>query len=522
VKKTILYLGEDPDFTTSLKKLAVLQPETQVFFASSGPGNLLRECLQRSPHIIYLEIENSFLIEEICFLRRIPAFKSILLIGICNDEESAIASEIFLVSGVNFFHIKDTDTDGLFEDSQQLAFESARSPGDFARAKKLNIPLKIKLHGALTKVSKSSFVIETDIELNSCIDLNLPMNSECPPVKVEVTTGFPGGFRGNFIQSYEMKYPYPGPWDPPSTEHLDPATVETWLDLKAPAFDSKKNNVIIFSRNTESMIKVRENSDAVWFHFFTTVSEALGCTYLSKPGMIIFDLHTKEGPDLQQLGELIGNLKEITPSPIITVFDSPSESEALQKLYSYDFILSIADAFSVNMYKLMEKKFLEKKGSIEEEHFIHPADADKLLNLPVAVTLTSLTERDLTFLVDQEIPYFATAKLTLPIPAFVTVIPAEGQLPAVRNKKHYRALIHGIEEISLANLRKIVNQLIFLPVEELTEKVVETMLKQDYLTKEETVEKEVAGTKIPEQSLSQEPEAKGLTPFRRYLGVSKL
>jgi hypothetical protein len=132
------------------------------------------------------------------------------------------------------------------------------------------------------------------------------------------------------------------------------------------------------------------------------------------------------------------------------------------------------------MFLALEKKFLDRKQERKDDRFLAISDGDRFISIDRKVYLTSLTERDMTFLLDEEIPYFTVAKMTLPLKGYLTIVPAEGQLPSSKKGTHYRGLIHGLSEESLMKLRKIVNQLIYNPPKEITSDAIEIMLKQDY------------------------------------------
>jgi hypothetical protein len=63
----------------------------------------------------------------------------------------------------------------------------------------------------------------------------------------------------------------------------------------------------------------------------------------------------------------------------------------------------------------------------------------------------------------------------------VTIIPVEDEHPTIKNGYHYSAILHGMSEASLAQLRKTVGQVIQKSVTTLTRENLEVMLKQDYL-----------------------------------------
>lgn len=94
-----------------------------------------------------------------------------------------------------------------------------------------------------------------------------------------------------------------------------------------------------------------------------------------------------------------------------------------------------------------------------------------------------MSERYLTFTIDEELPHLSLVQLEHPFSGYLTIIPTEGELPSSPKGSHYRALILGVSEENMTKVRKIVNQLIYNARITSEQAAVEKKLHQDYVEK---------------------------------------
>ncbi len=518
--KTILYHGSDHDFFDKLQETAETVFQCEVIRLPPEKGTLIQSAFDLRPHIIIVDSSFAvYLAEEVRKLKTLTDFKATLFVAYCKDELEVKEGEQLLVSGAHLFHLKDTDFDTFFRDCFQVAFEMKNTTVDFARAKNLEIPLTLGFLSTLTSIGPESFIIESDLQLQDEVALKLPMSATESALSVKVTERIEGNITSPFLYSYTLKFPFPGPWDEVSEDSLSKESVGTWIELREKYFDSRKETLAIFTTDNEFIRRIISSEGLSWYKIYQSVKEAHSSLSYIKPGVIIYDLQTEEGADLHELGELIGVVREISPSPMMVVHGSKSDSSALRKLFDYEFLIACPGRPELVMFQAMEKKFLAKSANQKEKYYLKPTDLDRSIEVRKTVILTSITEREITFIVDAEIPYFSVMKAELPLVSFLTVIPAESELPPSKKGTHYRALLHGVSEENLTKVRKIVNQLIYTPVKELSHDIVEIMLKQDYLQKEKSAEK-----KLPTQmaTIKNEAEENRFIIQRNIRGKSKL
>jgi hypothetical protein len=518
--KEILYHGNDQDFFEKLSEAAAAISDCRVTQQAPVKGTLIRTVFKLKPHIIVVDVASAtYLSEELRQVKKISDFKSVLIVGFCKDDLEVKIGESLLVSGAHLFHLMDTDSDTFFRDCFQIAFEASTTVPDFARAKNLEIPLELGFLSTFASTGSDNFLLETDLLLSTEVSLRFPMLQNSPALSAKITENYKGSLTAPCFHSYRVDFPYPGPWDEVTENSLSRETVETWIDLKGIYFDGRKETLAIFTADNEFTSELLSCEGAAWYQIYRSVDEAESSLFHLRPGLIFFDLHDKEGTDLGALAEVIECLRGIIPAPMLLVFGSKTESKALQKLFDYESVISTPGKPDLGMFLAMEKKFLLKTQNQRTQFYLSPGDPDRIVLLMKEVTLTSLTERDVTFILDSEIPYFSVIRTELPLPMYLTVIPAEGQLALSSKGTHYRALIHGLTEENLAKIRKIVNQLIYTPVKELTRENVEIMLKQDYVQKEKQLATERDGPHTLVK-ITEEPERFEIK--KKFRGNSKL
>ncbi|HXH75349.1 MAG TPA: hypothetical protein VNJ08_10315 [Bacteriovoracaceae bacterium] len=518
--KTILYHGADHDFFNQLLEAAKMIPHCQAYMQGPEKGVLLERTFELRPQIIIVDTAFvAYLSEELRQIKMLSGYKSTVFVGYCKDALEAKEGETLLVSGMHLYHMKDADFETFIRDCFDMAFSDESKRYDFARAMGLEIPLDISFLSSLTSVCSDSFCLETDLDISEEIFVQVPMSADETLVSVRVKDKLEGRFTAPFTKSYHMNFTFPGPWDEVTENSLSPERVETWIGLRKDKFDPRSQKIAIFSRDEKLIRGLSMSSGSCWYQVYSSSEDVRSSLLFSLPGIVFFDLQNDDGVNLEALEEILRVLQEMTTPPMVTVFGSKSESAPLKKLFGYEFLISYSGKLELQMFQAMEKKFLEKYKQDNEEYFLAPADPEKVIKIRKKVILTSITERDLTFIMEDSIPYFSVACIDLPCPAYVTIVPAEGQLPPSKQGTHYRGIIHGLDDEKLTRLRKIVNQMIYHPLKELTVENTRVMLKHDYVPKNIPIETPAENLRA---SVTNETADDRFTLNRNIRGKSKL
>lgn len=489
--RLIIYAGNDAEFFSELEAFARFRGGVECVCLSSGAEIVVKEILHRKPQLVITDAtQTPEFVGALRALRQIEFFRALVLAVYCKDQSEVSSAEDFLSFGAILFHVKETDSETFFRDVFHMTFEGNFLNPDFARAKNLGITLDVGFLGNIAAVSSGHVLIETDLPPGRELTVCLPMATG-PALSLPVQDTTSPALTAHFLNSAVTEIPYPGPWDTISEDSLCPDTVETWLGFKEEAFDPRSAVVFMFTEDPEFLGELLLRPAKSWYRIFSRFDPFVDAVRGLSPELIIFDLQSNEGPDLSHLESVIEEIREQKPSPIVVALRSPSESAALRKLYLYDLVLSSPEKLTTALFESLVSKALERNRGSRKWNYLLPGDSDRRCWVEKTIRLTSLSERDFTFVTDLEIPYFSVLRTQLPFPGYLTVVPAEGSLPPSREGNHYRALLHGISEEELSKLRKVVNQLIYTPRKELSREIVEAMLKQDLRP---------AAVKVPEAS----------------------
>ena len=124
-------------------------------------------------------------------------------------------------------------------------------------------------------------------------------------------------------------------------------------------------------------------------------------------------------------------------------------------------------SFALDYVTMIVNEFQKNKPVGTDTKYLIPPDERTLFNIHNKIVLTSISENKVTFLFAGTLKDFATLRIPDPLNIYVTVIPSnlptEG-VPAGHN--HYTGLISNTSEKEKMELRKLVNLLIKLNLDE--------------------------------------------------------
>lgn len=487
--RTIVYVGKDEEFNTELFDFSrtFLRSNFEVLAFEYKRGILLKAGQDLEPSIIFIDewSDDEKFLEELTAFRSFRSTKSTPIVALCKDKEEADRLSGFLTLGVHMLFIKGSDIEPFFKDCFYLGFDEKLGFPKYATAEGLDLEMKIGLLSTVTWISNESMLIETDCELKDGerFPLKLPFLDSNPILNCEVKKRFSISSHYPMLSSYELLFPYTGPWDEVTEETIQPETVETWLNFNEESFDQRQQLVRLYTEdlNFASQCLLEENLNFLDFKekILPLNQEELE---LKRPSIFFIEINENNSfDDVHFLTMQFLNIPDY--NPIIIILNSSSSSEALRKIFNYPFIIASPEKISHQVFRLLMDKFSLKKISQSPDtfrHFFKKSDFNRLASLILNVRITGLNEHEVTFLSEVEIPFFSVLKFDLPIPFFVTVIPPFNELFKRETHTHSMGIIHGLSEKDLEKLRKIVNQMIYHPVKELNKAIIENMLKQDY------------------------------------------
>ncbi len=539
----VLYLGQDTEFLKDLdlfcNETAVTKLEQHLLVKNvcypKGyiDGTVTQESLKGNVVIAFVDFSDELsthkaLLDEIQFLKRQKSSRSILWVALWGSEDQKREFSYLFSNGFILSYIKGTENHLLFFDSFHLAFEKEIDSLDYARARNINLKLKVGFIASLSLISKNFFTIETDIEPSGDqFLLRMGIIDKLKEKSFKIKTHYFSNYQFPFTECYSMIYPYPGPWDEITIDSLQKETVETWIDNNQSKLKLLPKFIKVYTSNSLLLEDIADLNDTFVFEsedkmYQDTIDSELE---LKRPGLIFIELtkSDKNGAvDLEQAELLIKTIrKKPTYEPVLIFSQCPSQAVALGKLFQYKNLLAMEEALSLKSLKLFLETYKEKikKEELTGEYCFSNIDSRRSIEIIDAIDLKSLTEHDVTFFYPTQIPMYSVLHFELPVDFYATIIPVYQEITKHQRGFYYKAIIHGISEDAKKDLRKFVNQIIYKPIESITKEVVESILEhapEKIIPKvEEAVTKE-ADEEEPEVS----QEVGGVK--RRFKGKSKL
>ena len=125
-----------------------------------------------------------------------------------------------------------------------------------------------------------------------------------------------------------------------------------------------------------------------------------------------------------------------------------------QKPFELKYLNLIMDGFQAN-----------HKGP-ENTLFLKSPSKETLFEIQDEVILTSISENNVTFLSPREIAPYTTFKIPSPLSLFITMVPLNQNLENKKGLIHYFGLVSCTNEEDKMQIRKLVNILIKLDIED--------------------------------------------------------
>jgi hypothetical protein len=529
--KYILYFGSDDNLFKDIQSCCEKQINSkfQVVGKLYETNGIISSVTTKCPNIIYIDFteikEKEQVLEQILFIKNYQKFKSILFVAILGDTSSIEEQQLLYSSGFHLSYIKGRVIESIVLWSLYMGVNEAIPFPQYAKAKNINQEMSVGICSTISRMSLEEFVVETDLETTSeNISLKLHMFKELETSSFKIKARNGANLLHPMTDTYKIEYPYVGPFDDITNETIQKETVETWLELNNEIFFEKDFFVKIVSKNTElsqPLFELAMNATYfIEFQEYLEVEKTKADLLLKKEPIIFIDIEESESDKngIDSVSGLVSDIKSIENyNPIIIIANNPSKSEALQKNFRYQNIISVHSKLSIDIFKSFTQNFIEKgkSQSVHRNLYFRLSKSQKLIDIFINITVTSITEKELTFISKDELPMYSVLHLTLPIDCFVTIIPSPHQLDTTRLGKHYFGIIFGSTEEEVNDLRKFVNQIIHTPITEFSSEKVKEILQHKH--KEVRINDENPDEEVKElRKIDIEPER-----FKRSTGKGK-
>lgn len=533
VEGNVFYFGTDTEFSGEMKTF--FSERSKAIVCREGSyveGSLIKLCSTRNTDIVFIDfsepgVEIKKVLMEAIFLKRIGQFTSVLLVALFKNEFQKEENNLIFSSGFQLSFIKGAESDALFRDSFFIGLRKRIDFPILALARNINLNIEIGICSTITQMDKAEFRIETDIEdLKEKLKTDLKMFPELKCPGYEIKEAHPPSFMYPMTTSYTIAYPFSGPWTDDSEENIQPETVETWLDHSSDEFSSYvKTNVRIYTSDISIVNELYHNEDeTVQFNCGNDTKKLDVEIIETKPDLIFFNLDDENTEDVKVSLKMLEFLLSVSMGhdykPIIIVSNCISTGQALQKAYNYPMIVATGNKLTADLCLTLTKKYQAKKMENAEfpVQYFKPVSEYRSVDVLVDFMITSLTEHEVTFFSDHELPMFTVLHFRLPIEFHATLVPSIMALEKKNDKQHYMAFIHGLTEEQLMVLRKFVNQIIYRPMKDFSEESVKKTMGEALEKDQTSITPQPAQVEVKKVTPAKPIESKKYT----FTGKSKL
>lgn len=528
------YIGTDSEFAGEIKKFFCGRSANIICReALYEPGILINLCSRQPIDVIFIDfsvpgMEMQKLLQETLYLKRVSQFKPILLVALFKDEFQKDQSNIIFSSGFQLCHIKGTESEQIFRDSFYIGMRKKIEFPVLALARNINLDLEIGICSTITAMDKTEFLIETDLEgLQERVKLELRMFPELKCESFEIKESHQTSYQYPMTNSYTIAYPIAGPWTNDSAENIQQETIDTWIDHSEDEFiHDSKTFVRIYSNELRLLNELFKQVDVTTqINFGNEINNLEIEILVSRPSLIFFELDTEETEAGQISLSMLDFLFSVSMGhdykPIIVVTNCSSSGHALQKAYNYPLIVATSSKLDAKLCLTLIEKLRAKRQKKSEITLLDfkPSSEYRSIDVLENFTITSLTEHEVTFYSEQELPMFTVLHFKLPIEFHATIVPPIFQIEKKNNKQHYMAFIHGLTEEQLKVFRKFLNQIIFAPMKDFSESSVKKSMGDALINDQvETIKPAVV------IEIKKEPKAPKPIDVKKYFvtGKSKL
>lgn len=476
----ITYIGRDKTYIDELDRLS--RSESMDFvkmsfstLESDTSSGVISSIIQKGK-VDAILFDYSTIQFDICslilFLRSHELFRKIPFIGLFDKDTDHLLLRKSIQAGVTFNYLKDEDADDFILNLNYILTDQALCLKRYATAKNQNLPMVINHQARLESIGHDELVIHSDLVITAenGTEVKTHLYDDFNVTKFQIVSARKNQ-ADHYLESYRLKIPYRGPWDDETMAGIDTDTMDTWLDLKQNHFVSKQLKVLVFDGRGDVYPDKNyyESRHDVRFRFVNSMMKQWSLVVEMMPEIIIIEVDN-EGNSINDINELIGqiggqaNLNEYF-RPAILIFNCQSSSDAFRKAYHYSGIVTSGASFDYTIMPNLVDLYLNRTKLAEQTSHFPLFDELSFAEVSAPVTVTSISENQITFISKNEIPFFTNLYLELPQKIFVTILPPTRELAYHHNYYHYMGFIHGISYEEKCELRAFVNWLIFYPLE---------------------------------------------------------
>lgn len=404
------------------------------------------------------------------FCKSSDTFKSIPFIALINHNDHIIRNNSLLYRiGFSYIHMYGDSIKLLCSNLYYIIYEDETYSEKWAMAKGFELPTKIFHPAFVRKFNEEVVILFSDVLLEEYNNITIDFFDDFTPV------GFDSmgeekiqSVEGEFRQDLYIKFS--DSWQTQGSPFFQDS-LESWINVSLENNEiirDKLMNLMVYSSKTSFFTHYflnKKNIKLKHHYEFKNIEQISTCCPID---IVIYQINSKE--DLENFEKLVLCVsQDYKYDPIIIVVNHPSFSEALQKLYNYDHIISCKEETYAKLLDDM-LKILEAKKENNSTFYVTKELKDSYISsLPVDIKVTSLTENEITFKTSFEFPFYTNLKIDLPIKdLLITIVPPYFDLSPNIHGFHYMGIINGVSEAQRQNLRRVVSHFIANPPKELS------------------------------------------------------
>ena len=491
----------------------------------------------KTPDLLFIDFSSlhdekkiAIFFNNILKIKRSQNFKQIPIIGIYENKEQILNLEVINHIGMNYLHIIGDDLNLFFGNIYYIAFEDESNLLKLARALKMQLKMNL-LHDCLIEgINSFQLRVSSDIIFEEEFKSQISKCFEGRDLSFTISEMEGNSSFSSCYYTYALDLDLSeGEWD--SAEELEAEVCvddfKSWHStLTHDSIIGAGEQVVVqffTSKPSWALNLVSEKSvTEVQVNLNTSFNES-EASQTASPDFVIFECGSSESLDEADL--LLSYYSNERIQPIILLLNHPSQTQAIKKMYDYEKVLVYTDELTLIAFDQMIN-LINKNHPRKEEFELYKSITDAMtLSYPVEIMITSLTENEVTFMTEVEIPYYSHLALRVDnLDVGLVVVPSHINLSPNVKGFHYISLINRCSEADRQALRGVVKTF----VNQLPEKWTDIGLlsfkpeiTEDHAShvKEESVE---AHEKMTSDEPRELPKNDGVKRAKSSLGKSKL
>jgi hypothetical protein len=474
-KRNIFFIGEKTEFFEQIED-KFIQGDISHFiynFEYGGWNEFFLSLDFNTPDILFIDFSAhhdeekiSGFINNIIRLKRAQELKQIPIFNIYENKDQVVNSEIINHVGINYHHVVGDDFNLFFGNIYYISFEDESNLLKLARALKMKLTMNVFHDCLIEGISGFQLRVSSDIIFEEDFKSKIRDNFEGRDLSLSIEEMQSNSNFSSCFNTYSLDLDLSeGQWD--STEELEAEVCEedyrSWFsNLKQDQVISPGEQVVVqmfTTKPSKALTLVSEKTvPDVQINIFKHFLEAeAGLT--RPPDFIIFECDSDESLDEADL--LLSYYSNEEKQPIVLLLNHPSKTAAIKKMYAYEKVLVYTDELNLIGFDQMIKMIKSSPGHKDDFELYANLNDALTLAYPVEIMITSLTENELTFMTDIEIPFYSHLSLRIgELNVGLIVVPSYINLSPNVKGFHYISLIHRCSEADRQTLRGIVKKFV--------------------------------------------------------------